>query len=90
MQDRALTPSEVAKRLGISRQQVYTLIHSGKLTGRRVGLGIANIRVMESDLTAFLAASIIVAERLGTRQPALRPADSARRAEQLRLTKDYF
>lgn len=23
MQDRALTPSEVAKRLGISRQQVY-------------------------------------------------------------------
>lgn len=90
MQDRALTPNEVAERLGISRQQVYTLIHGGKLTGRRVGLGIANIRVMESDLAAFLDASIIVAERPGARHPALRPADSTRKAARSRLLKDYF
>ncbi|SRR5579871_2857583 len=58
-EDRGLTPQDVADRLKISRGQVYSLVHSGKLKGRRVGFGIANIRILESDLAAFLDAALI-------------------------------
>lgn len=72
MSEKALTCQEVAERLAISRQQVYTLVHSGKLVGRRVGKGISNIRIMESDLQLFLEDSRIVPARPVKGGPALR------------------
>ncbi len=47
-------PAEVAARLKVSRVTVYSLVKSGALTHRRVGL---HIRISVSALEAFLAGS---------------------------------
>ncbi len=47
-------PAEVAARLNVSRATVYSLVKSGSLTHRRVGL---QIRIPVSALAQFLARS---------------------------------
>jgi excisionase family DNA binding protein len=55
-EDRALTVRQVAERLQLGIQRVYSLIHSGKLTGRRLG---GSIRVLPLDLATYLDAASI-------------------------------
>ena len=47
---RYLSPSEIAERLGVSRAKVYRMLHDI----RRVKLGDRMVRVLESDLEAYL------------------------------------
>jgi excisionase family DNA binding protein len=50
----ALTPREVATRLGVSVPTVYRLIHSGQLEAKRIGVNTGVLRVLESDLLLYL------------------------------------
>jgi len=46
-----LTPSDVAKRLAVSRSMIYALIHRGDLPALYIG---RLPRVRESDLSAYV------------------------------------
>lgn len=52
-----LAVSEVARRLGCSRQHVYNLIAAGRLRSADIGLKEAATRVREDDLAAYIDAS---------------------------------
>jgi excisionase family DNA binding protein len=52
-----LTVKEVAKRLGVSASQVYTLCASGRLLHHRFGVRRGAIRVTEEQLAAFIEAT---------------------------------
>jgi excisionase family DNA binding protein len=47
----ALTPSETAKALGLSRTKLYELLRSGELPSRRIG---RVLRVPKSAITRWL------------------------------------
>lgn len=47
-----LRPTEVAKRLNVSRRKAYYLISSGELPS--VSIGQKSVRVSESDLQDFI------------------------------------
>jgi excisionase family DNA binding protein len=52
-----LTVKEVAKRLGVSASQVYTLCASGRLLHHRFGVRRGAIRVTEEQLAVFIEAT---------------------------------
>lgn len=54
-----LTVQEVATRLRCSRGLVYGLCLQGKLEHHRLGLGRGTIRIKETAIESFLAATII-------------------------------
>jgi excisionase family DNA binding protein len=47
-----LSPADVARRLGVSEQDVLSIIEAGELAAKRIG---ASYRVKRSDLDAYLA-----------------------------------
>jgi excisionase family DNA binding protein len=49
-----ITVVEVAARLRMSRACVYQLVHAGRLTSYRIGLGRGAIRISEEDLAAYV------------------------------------
>lgn len=69
-----LTVRDVATRLNLSRQCVYSLIRGGKLKAYRIGTGRGAIRVSEEDLSRFLAAcrESTTAEPKRVRRPSLK------------------
>lgn len=49
-----LTVRDVARRLNVSAQNVFTLVEAGKLVCHRIGLGRGAIGISEGDLALFL------------------------------------
>lgn len=49
-----LSVKQVAERLNLSPQCIYTLIDSGRLPAHRFGVGRGTIRVSLADLEAFI------------------------------------
>ncbi len=49
-----LTVCDVARRLNVSKQNVYALVEAGKLACHRIGLGHGAIRISEEDLALYL------------------------------------
>ncbi len=52
--DPLMTPREVAGALGVCTKTVYRHVRAGELVGVRVGRGAHSIRVLASDLKAFV------------------------------------
>lgn len=63
MSERALTITDVAKRLQVSEKKVRDLINSGELPHRRVG---TLIRVAESVLDRFIRGEVVMDPILGS------------------------
>jgi len=53
MEEKLLTPKEVAERLGVSLETVGSYLRAGKLPGQKVG---ALWRTRERDLNEYIAA----------------------------------
>lgn len=68
--DRALTIKQVADLLAVRPETVRKLVNSGLLTGRRIGQKTGSIRVLESDLKAYLDSTIIQPPPDVARKPA--------------------
>ena len=71
-----LTAQQIADRLRVSRQCVYTLIDERLLSASRVGAGGRAIRVRPDDFMEFLK-KCRVPRRSPTRQVKTAPAPSA-------------
>lgn len=61
MTEKLLTPEEAAERLSVSPKGVKNWLRQGKLRGLKVG---RLWRISESDLSAFLAASRAISQRV--------------------------
>ncbi len=74
--DVLLTVKQVKERLGLSLASVYAIIKKGKLAAVRIGCNDGAIRVHETDLADYLAASVQrVTEPLAARKaPVPMPA----------------
>ena len=51
MEERLLTPEEVAEKLRVARRTVYTWLHEGRLRGRKAGRWW---RIRPEDVELFL------------------------------------
>jgi len=69
-----LTVIQVAERLQVSKQTVYTLIQNGRLATHRIGAGRGAIRVSEADLDIYLQST-----RQVNAEPQPRSPTSSRR-----------
>lgn len=49
-----LTVRQIAERLQVSVGSVYTLINSGRLKASRIGRNSGSLRILDSDLAAYL------------------------------------
>lgn len=55
--DRLLTVKELSERLRVSLATAYELVKRGKIPSIRVGMHQGSIRIRQSDLAFYLAAS---------------------------------
>ena len=87
MDERLLTPGDVAERCQISAKSVLRAIHRGQLRAYRLGERGA-YRLREGDVDAWLELSIVAPPALEARSPAAPVAQQPITAGRLRLTPE--